>query len=201
LWLAALKILPLVVVFEPAGAVSFDLPKSLASRAIEWAIGAVLLVALLAHGRGILPRTRLHVAVAALAGTSIIASLVAAEPYIAIFGEQDRYLGLTYLGDMLLLYLAIAVAVRSARDVTLLLGAIGLAGIVTGGYAVVQALGADPFNWAVDPRSRPFATFGNPDQLGHLMAVAFGVAFGALIAATRPRVRAIAGAGALAALG
>src|SRR5207248_336177 len=40
-----------------------------------------------------------------------------------------------------------------------------------------------------------------PDQFGHFIAVAFAVAFGALIAATRPRARAIAGAGALGALG
>ena len=201
LWLAALKILALVLVFDPAGAAPFDLPKSLASRALEWAIAAVLLFALLTYGRGIVPRTRLHGAVAALAGTSVIAALLAAEPYIALFGEQDRYLGLTYLGDMLLLYLAIAVAARAAKDIVPLLGAIGLAGIVAGGYALMQALGADPFTWAVDPRSRPFATFGNPDQFGHFIAVAFGVAVGALIAATRPRARAIAGAGALAALG
>src|SRR5204862_4463524 len=193
LWLAALKILALVLVFDPAGAVPFDLPKSLASRALEWAIAAVLLFALLTYGRGIVPRTRLHGAVAALAGTSAIAALLAAEPYIALFGEQDRYLGLTYLGDMLLLYLAIAVAARAAKDIVPLLGAIGLAGIVAGGYALMQALGADPFTWAVDPRSRPFATFGNPDQFGHFIAVAFGVAVGALIAATRPRARAIAG--------
>lgn len=201
LWLAALKIVVLVLVFDPGGYVAFDLPKSLASRATEWATGAVLIFALLAYGRGVVPRTRLHAAVAGLAAVSAVAALFAAEPYIAIFGEQDRYLGLTFLADMLILYLAVAVAVRTARDAAVLLGTIAAAGGVVGSYALVQALGADPFAWAADPRSRPFATFGNPDQFGHFISVLFGVTFGAAIGATRRGRQAIAGAGALAALG
>jgi hypothetical protein len=201
LWLAAAKIVVLVLVFDPGGNVAFDLPKSLASRVIEWATGALLITALLAHGRGIVPRTRLHAAVAGLAAVSAVAAIFAAEPYVAIFGEQDRYLGLTFLADMLILYLAIAVAVRTHRDVAVLLGAVAAAGGVAGGYALVQALGADPFAWAVDPRGRPFATFGNPDQFGHFISVLFGVTFGAAIGATRRGRRAIAAAGALAALG
>jgi len=201
LWLAALKIVVLVLFFDPRGDVPFDLPKSLASRAIEWVIGAVLLFALLTYGRGIVPRSRLHAAVAALAVVSAIAALFAAEPYVAIFGEQDRYLGLTFLADMVILYLAVAVAVRSTRDVAVLLGAIAVAGAIAGGYAVAQALGVDPFAWAVDPRGRPFATFGNPDQFGHLISVLFGVAVGTALGATYRRLRPVAAAGALAALG
>jgi O-antigen ligase len=191
----------LVIVFDPRGDVPFDLPKSLASRAIEWAIGAVLILALLQYGRAILPRSRLSAVVAAFAAVSVLAALVAAEPYIAIFGEQDRYLGLTYLADMLVLYVAVAVAVRTARDAATLLGAIAVAGVIAGGYAVVQALGADPFRWAVDPRTRPFATFGNPDQLGHFISVLFGLALGAMIAATRRRRRAVFAAAAAVVLG
>ncbi|MDP9246393.1 MAG: O-antigen ligase family protein [Chloroflexota bacterium] len=201
LWLAAAKIVLVVLVFDPRGDVPFDLPKSLASRASEWATVAVLLVALLAYGPRLVPRARLHWAVAWLAAVSAVAAIFAAEPYVAVFGEVDRYLGLTYLADMIVLYLAVAVAVRSDRDVTFLLGAVGTAGIVTSGYAVLQTLGADPFAWAVDPRGRPFATFGNPDQLGHFLSVLFGLAFGAAIATTRGRRKAVALAGVLAVVG
>jgi O-antigen ligase len=200
LWLAAFKIVLVVLIFDPRGNVAFDLPKSIASRATEWAIGALVVFVLIVYGRGVVPRTRLHVAAAALAGVSAVAGLFAAEPYIAIFGEQDRYLGLTFLADMLVLYLAVSIAVRTARDVAVLLGAIGTAGVVAGGYALVQALGADPFTWAVDAQDRPFATFGNPDQFGHFISVVFGVTFGAAIGASRARRRAIFGASALATL-
>ena len=200
LWLIALKIVLVVLVFDPRGSVAFDLPKSLASRALEWAIVAVLVFALVMYGRGIVPRTRLHAFVAAVVLISVAAALFAAEPYVAIFGEQDRYLGLTFLADMVVLYIAVAVAVRDLRDGVMLLGAVVLAGTVAGGYAIVQVLGADPFAWAADPRSRPFATFGNPDTLGHFISVLFGVAFGALIGASGPTRRLIAGAGMAAAL-
>ena len=45
-WLIAFKVMVLVLFFDPAGSVAFDLPKSLASRAIEW-VEAGLLVWLL----------------------------------------------------------------------------------------------------------------------------------------------------------
>jgi len=162
---------------------------------------AGLVLVLLEHGWRVVPRTRLHVAVGGLALVSLVAALFAAQPYVALFGEQDRYLGLTFLGDMLVLYLSIAIAVRTAGDVAVLLGAIAVAGAVASGYALLQLVGADPFTWATDPRSRPFATIGNPDQLGHLISVLFGVAAGAAIGATGHGSRAIAVAGAIATLG
>jgi len=200
-WLAAFKVVVLVLFFDPAGNVPFDLPKSLASRAIEWITVGLVLVVLLAYGRAAVPRTRLHAAVAGVAVVAAVAALFAAEPYVAMFGEQDRYLGLTFLADMVVLYLAVAIAVRTERDVGILLGAIALAGVVDGGYAIVQTLGIDPFAWAADARGRPFATFGNPDQFGHFISVLFGVMFGAAVGATGRGRRAIAGASALAALG
>src|SRR5690242_17746358 len=46
LWLCALKIAAIAVVFDPAALNAFQLPKSLASRALEWPIAAVVLFAL-----------------------------------------------------------------------------------------------------------------------------------------------------------
>lgn len=201
LWLAALNVAVLILAFDPGGDNPFDLPKSLASRSIEWATGALLLIALLAHGWRILPCTRLHLAVAAVAAGAAIAALFAAEPYVAVFGEQDRYLGLTWLGDMVVLYLALSVAVVTIRDVVLVLGAIAVAGVVAGAYALVQLAGLDPFVWATDPRTRPFSTFGNPDQFGHFISALFGLALGAALGVAGPMRRMIAVIAAAAALG
>ena len=200
-WLIAFKVLILVLFFDPSGSVPFDLPKSLASRAIEWVTAGLVLGVLLAHGRGAVPRTRLHAAVAGVALVSAVAALFAAVPYVAVFGEQDRYLGLTFLLDMVVLYVAVALAVRTDRDIGILLGAIVVAGIVDGGYAVMQTLGLDPFAWADDARGRPFATFGNPDQFGHFISVLFGVLLGAAVGAIGRGRRAVAAAGALATIG
>lgn len=200
-WLIAVKVMVLVLFFDPAGSVAFDLPKSLASRAIEWVVAGLVVSLLLAYGRAAVPRTRLHAAVAGVALVTAVAALVAAVPFVAVFGEQDRYLGLTFLLDMVVLYLAVAIAVRTDRDVGILLGAIVVAGVVAGAYAMMQTLGLDPFAWAADARGRPFATFGNPDQFGHFISVLFGVLVGAAVGATRPGRRTTAVAGAVGTLG
>jgi O-Antigen ligase len=200
-WLVAFKVVVLVLFFDPAGSVPFDLPKSLASRALEWAAAGLVLGLLFTSGRAAVPRTRLHVAVLGVALVTATAAIFAAVPFVAVFGEQDRYLGLTYLLDMVLLYLAVAMAVRTDGDVGILLGAIVVAGVVDGGYAVMQTLGRDPFAWAADARGRPFATFGNPDQFGHFISVLFGVLVGAAVGATGPGRRAVAVASAVGTLG
>jgi O-antigen ligase len=200
-WLVAFKVVVLVLFFDPAGSVPFDLPKSLASRALEWAEAGLVLGLLFTSGRAAVPRTRLHVAVLGVTLVTATAAIFAAVPFVAVFGEQDRYLGLTYLLDMVVLYLAVAMAVRTDGDVGILLGAIVVAGVVDGGYAVMQTLGRDPFAWAADARGRPFATFGNPDQFGHFISVLFGVLVGAAVGATGPGRRAAAVASAVGTLG
>ncbi|HEV8655805.1 MAG TPA: O-antigen ligase family protein [Candidatus Limnocylindria bacterium] len=181
--LCALKIALLIVTFDPSGLIAFDLPKSLASRATACPIAIVLAILLIEHGRSIVPRSRLHVAVVGVVATWLIAATVAQDRYLALFGEDDRYLGLTYLADMTILYVACAVAVRDVRDAKLLFAAIAIGAAVSLGYAGAQAIGADPFWWQDAPATRPFSTFGNPDHFGHFLSVLFGLSFGAAVAA------------------
>ncbi|HYK98121.1 MAG TPA: O-antigen ligase family protein [Candidatus Acidoferrales bacterium] len=197
LWLCALKIAALAIVFDPAALNAFQLPKSLASRALEWPIAAVVLFALVTHGRGIVPRGRTHIAVLAVFVASAISALFAADRYVAFFGDPENYAGLTLLFDMTVLYLAVAIAVRDERDVRVLLGAMLAAGAVAIAYGAVQALGADPFSWAAEARIRPFATFGNADHFGHFLSVLFGVALGLAVASRATRTRIAAGGTAL----
>lgn len=180
---------------------AFQLPKALVSRAFEWAIATALAFALFAYGRAILPRHRLHVFVIGLLGAAALSAAFAVDPYVAVYGDAENYQGLVFMADMTLLYVAIAVGVRRERDVLILLGTALTAGAATVAYGLAQALGWDPFAWAVDPRSRPFATFGNPDHFGHFLSVFFGLALGLTIASgsARARVAAVVGlAGAIA---
>src|SRR2546428_422607 len=105
------------------------------------------------------------------------------------------------MADIALLYVAIACAVRRGRDVFLLRGTALTAGAATSAYGLAQALGSDPFAWAVDPRSRPFATFGNADHFGHFLSVFFGLALGLLIAGGSARARVAAAVSLAGALG
>ncbi|MFN2520271.1 MAG: O-antigen ligase family protein [Candidatus Limnocylindria bacterium] len=179
--MVSLKIAGILLVIDPGGAQSFDLPKSLFSRAIEWAILAILLVALLQHGRGIVPRTPLHLLVGAFMFANVLSAITGPERYTAVFGDQDRYLGLTFLVDMAVLYVAVAVAFRTASDWLALGAALLLATLAVFGYAVAQKLGLDPLPWARDPGTRPFSTLGHEDYLGHFQSVVAGAATGLLV--------------------
>jgi tetratricopeptide (TPR) repeat protein len=218
-FLVTMKIAGIVLIFDPWGFQSFDLPKTLFSHALAWLLGATLLAAVMVHGLGIVPRTRLHLIVAAYVVVNLVSALFAENRYVAVFGDQDRYLGLAFLADMIVLYLAVAVGFRSVKDFTPFLVALAVATSFTFAYAWVQAAGLDSLRWldspaqplrtldlrTLDPRAQPFSTLGHPDILGHFLSVVFAV--GLVLAFAAPRlgvsisVRAIAAIGALLSVG
>ena len=213
-FLVTMKIAGILLVFDPWGFQSFDLPKTLFSHALGWLIGAALLAAVIVYGHGIVPRTRLHLVVAAYVVANLLSALFAENRYVAVFGDQDRYLGLTFLADMIVLYLAVAVGFRSVRDFAPFLVALVVATSFTFAYAWVQAAGLDPLTWldptaqplrTLDPRTQPFSTLGHPDMLGHFLSIVFAVSLVVAFAAPRlhvhASVRAIAAIGALLTIG
>lgn len=166
--LVCIKIFGLITVFDPTSLQPFEAPKSLFSRALMWPTMAVLLLALARFGRAAIPASRLHVGVAAFVAASAIAAVSAEEPATALYGERTRYLGLTFVVDMAVLYLTVATAFRSSRD-WVALGATIMAGsLVALVYALLQRLEVDPVAW-IDPGA--FGTLGNSNILGHLLAV------------------------------
>ncbi|MDQ6794109.1 MAG: hypothetical protein M3067_04695, partial [Chloroflexota bacterium] len=112
----SIKAVGTVLIFDPIGLQSFDFPKSLFSRSLEWILAGLVLLALFRFGFTVVPRTRLHVAVVAYALAVAASGLAAGNTYVSLYGEQSSYLGLTYLIDMAVVYLALAVAVRRQAD-------------------------------------------------------------------------------------
>jgi len=189
---AALKVAALIVVFDPGGLQSFDLPKSLASRALAWALAGLIAVAVLRHGIAIVPRSRLHLAVAAYVAVVIASAALADNRYMALYGDWGRFLGVTFVLDMLVLYVAVAIAFRMETDRRVLFGAVAGASALSIAYAALQAIGADPVRWSIDPRMRPFGTLGNPDHFAHLLAVVAGASLAVAMLSGATRQRAIA---------
>jgi len=202
-FLVAMKIAGVLLIFDPWGFQAFDLPKTLFSHALAWLLGATLLAAAIVYGRGIVPRTRLHLAVAAYVVVNLVSALVAENRYVAVFGDQDRYLGLTFLADMVVTYLAVAVGFRSVRDFAAFFAAFAVATSFVFAYAALQLAGFDPLPW-LDPTSQPFSTLGHPDMLGHFISIVFALVL--VLAAgshlgVMPSVRAVAAIGTLICVG
>lgn len=178
--LVAVKIAGLILVFDPASALAFEAPKSSFSLAASVVLFGLVGLALVRFGTSELFRPRLHLAVAAFALTNVLAAVFAQDQYIALFGAQRR-LGLTFVLDMLVLYLAVALAYRTVRDWSILGGAVAAAGAFAIAYGLVQYLGLDPIPWVDDVRGRPPSTFGNPDKFGHFLGATFAAALGVAI--------------------
>src|SRR5947207_15745167 len=85
---ATVKVVGLVLVVDWTGRATnpFDLAKSLYSRSLEWVLVALLLAAFARWGMDVLPRTRLHFLVAGIVGVNLFATVVAPEPYLAVYG-------------------------------------------------------------------------------------------------------------------
>ena len=200
-----MKIAGLLVIFDwSLGALqAVELPKSLWSRATAWLLVALVAIALARYGWRVLPRTRLHLIVVANLVAVGLATALADNRYLALFGDQNRYLGLTFTADMAILYAATTIAFRAGRDVRLLAAVVAAASGLVLAYALLQAAGLDPVRWSEDPRGRPFSSLGNPDVLGHLISLLIGLAVGAAAFGSDLSVRArgAAAAFAVAALG
>ena len=192
--LVVVKMIGLILIVDVTGTLlqSFDLAKSVFSRTTEAAIAGCVGVALVRFGPKIFPSGRVAAAATAFLAVNLAATALAANRYLALYGEPDRFLGLTFVIDMLVLMVGTAVAFRTARDWAV--AGAGLAGatLIAVGYAAVQFTGNDPIHWAADPRLRPFSTFGNPDMFGEFLSVAIGVAIAVTVIGSRPAVRACA---------
>ncbi|MDQ2915542.1 MAG: O-antigen ligase family protein, partial [Chloroflexota bacterium] len=201
LLLIGIKIAGVILILDPWGLQSFDFPKALFSHAASGLLVAALLATFLRFGWGVLPSTRLHLAVVAFLAANIASVLFAQNLYVSLFGEQDRYLGLTHVLDMVVLYFAVAISVRSPRDLASVLAAAATASAFSFAYAGLQLVGLDPFEWSVGARTEPFATFGHPDIFGHFLSISFAVWLGvAAIADVTERPRLVRTFGLFAAL-
>ena len=178
--LVCFKVVGIIVFLDPNGIQSFDLPKSLFSRAIAFVLAGLIVLVVLRYGHWVIPRTNLHLAVGLFLLANVLSAVFAESQFLAIYGESDRYLGLTFLVDMAVLYLAVAVAFRRAEDFGVFFAAIGVATLLVCGYAAAQYVGIDPVGWLRYEGDRPFSTLGLADQLGHLLSVCFGFALGVL---------------------
>ena len=96
-----------------------------------------------------------------------------------IFGATGRNTGLlTYLSFSILF--VISMVVSNALFLTRFLAASLVVGIASLGYGVIQAIGADPFDW-VNPYSPVFGFLGNPNFQSSLLGILGAVVFTQLL--------------------
>jgi len=178
----------------------FDLAKAGYSHAVAWILLAVLLMVAAADGFRI-PRSPLFIAFYGLVAVEVLATVTATNGYVALYGEVGRYLGLTTHLVLALVAVGLAVGLDYPHRASWLAWTLGAASLVAGGYAAMQAFGADPIRWTDrDSKLRPFGTFGNPDFYGQFLSVAIIAGIAIALFAGRGALRTRLAAGALAAM-
>jgi O-antigen ligase len=95
-----------------------------------------------------------------------------------LFGSQGRNTGLiTYLAFSLVFLGSVIASNEDALERLVLV--VSIVGVASLGYGVIQAVGADPFNW-VNPYSPVFGFLGNPNFQSSLLGILGAVVFAQL---------------------
>lgn len=112
-------------------------------------------------------------AASAVLAVGLLATAAAESPARALYGSTERAQGLLALAALLGWSLGLMrVGGTDARRATWFTAVLwATVGVV--GYAVLQALGADPLDWQRTIPGRPGGTFGNPNALAGWLALAW----------------------------
>jgi O-antigen ligase/Flp pilus assembly protein TadD len=168
----ALKIVLVVLIFDPNVIDAFSLVKSATSHAMSLVLAVLLVGLLVVHGRRVLVWSPAHLAVGALVLVSALASVFALDTVTAFFGFWRRYLGMAQLLDGVLLYVAATILLATIKDlVRLAIACLATAGVVAL-YMFVQKAGLDPVTYTTGRAIAPPGTFGQPDVSGSYIAIA-----------------------------
>jgi len=95
-----------------------------------------------------------------------------------LFGSQGRNTGLITYVAFSLIFLGSVIA-SNEEALKRLVIVVSIVGVASLGYGVIQAVGADPFNW-VNPYSPVFGFLGNPNFQSSLLGILGAIVFAQL---------------------
>src|SRR2546423_9854067 len=141
------KVALVPVVFDHTADFPFTVPKALLSHGLAYVLVGVIAGLFVQHGRAFLVWSWIHVPVLAFLLVTGIATALAANGTIALFGTHARMLGLGTITDGVVLYLSIVLLIRRRSEAVAVVGSAFGAAIVVLGYEAIQLAGRDPLIW------------------------------------------------------
>ncbi len=185
----ALKIVLVVLIFDPQIIDAFALVKSATAHATSLVLAVLLLALLVIHGRRLVVWSSAHLALGAVVVAFALAAVFALDPVTGFFGIWRRYLGLDQMLDNALLYCAAVVLLPTRRDLMRLCVVSLTTATVVVLYMLIQRLGLDPVTYVQGREIAPPGTFGQPDVSGSYAGIAGVTALGVAIWIPRPVMR------------
>ncbi|MGC9347916.1 MAG: tetratricopeptide repeat protein [Anaerolineae bacterium] len=179
-WLLAAAGVPLV--FNPFGGNAFELPKTLFLRLLALVTGVGAVVAVLAPrdpSSSAKSRSRFICYAAMAFGLALIAAtLFSVDRRGSLWGGYDRQQGLITRLSYLLLFVATARGLQTRKQVMRLWTALVWGSLPVVVYGLLQSTDVDPLGLQVATFYRITATTGDPDVLGHYLALAVPLTIG-----------------------
>ncbi len=171
-WLLTACLTPLVV--NLWGSQPFELPKVAVVRTLVWIMAGCwrvdCLMARRSPGHDLRDNPLLWPALA-LGGAWALATALAVDPGLSLWGSYERCQGLLTLLSYLLLFLIVSARLRTRLQIERLVGVIVATGAPLVCLAAAQALGWQPVPLVSDARSPVYATLGRSNFLGAYLAM------------------------------
>lgn len=143
-------------------------------------IGAFRAIEIL-QGASAIGLSRLLIPACSLAGALAVACVLSSYRDWALFGSDGRLQGL--VPYLVVIFFGVLLADAFGGDPQPPARALIWAGIVVGGYAVIQVVGLDPFTWSLfGAPTEGVSTTGNPNFTGGFLGITLPVAVGLLLA-------------------
>jgi O-antigen ligase/tetratricopeptide (TPR) repeat protein len=152
-----------VFVFFPPASDAFALTKSVVSHVSALALLVCLVWLVARHGRAVVRVTPIHVAMLAFVVTFVLATPIAVDRTIALFGAARRQLGLDQTLDDAVLFVAVSMLFALPRDRARFASGLLLIGLPVCAYGLLQLSGHDFVRYVEGVGTRPIAAFGQPD--------------------------------------
>ncbi|MBN1135077.1 MAG: O-antigen ligase family protein, partial [Anaerolineae bacterium] len=171
-WLLAACLTPLAVNLWASQ--PFEPPKAALLRSLVWAMVGVWCADCLLTRRSPwrdLGRNPLLGPVLALAAIYLLATALAVDPGLGLWGSYERAQGLLTLLSYLLLFLVVSARLRTRAQIERLVGVVAATGVPLVGLGVAQALGWRLVPLVSDARSPVYATLGRSNFLGAYLAM------------------------------
>ncbi len=112
-------------------------------------------------------------------GVSLVATFNTINWRLSVHGVYEDFEGITTIVNYAFLMILTQQHVRSERQINLFLGAVVLAGTVSGFYGILQNFGIDFVPWNPDTysKTRMFSTMGNPNFLAAYLVMSLPICF------------------------
>ena len=152
----------------------FEPPKVALVRSLVWGMAGIWLVDCLVRGRSPwenLRRNPLLWPALAVASVQVLATALAIDRGLALWGSYERSQGMLTQISYILLFLIVSARLRGLAQARRLLSVMALTAAPLFVIGMAQALGWSPVNLVTDARSSIFATLGRSNFLGAYVAL------------------------------